>query len=364
MKLHEAFIRATYKKLYKNLQYFNYVSRLNLHSERRKAIQPIWETFFMFIPVISTTFASFSTLFRGMGKESFGWLIIDEAGQAVPQAALGGMWRARHVVAVGDPLQIEPVVTLPESILEDVSNFLKVDPRYTNKRASVQTLADLGNPFGTYLGDNKEQWIGSPLWVHRRCIDPMFSVCNKIAYEGKMVLPDDMKKKEYEGIGLNTWIHVEGKAISRHYVKEQGEVVVKLTKQAFAMTQGQLPSLYIISPFTSVKSGVIQILKQNYQWITEGMISVKRFKDWVNQCVGTVHTFQGKEADMVILCLGVDDSNIGAASWATQTPNIMNVALSRAKYRIYVVGDKKIWKSFSSMQVIDEEIKKVSSLVH
>ncbi len=192
----------------------------------------------------------------------------------------------------------------------------------------------------------------------------MFSVCNKIAYEGKMVLPEDMKKKAYEGIGLNKWIHVAGKAITKHYVKEQGEEVVKLTKQAFAMRKGQLPSLYIISPFTSVKSGVIQILKQNYRQMTEEWIPRKTFDEWIKKNVGTVHTFQGKEADMVILCLGVDDRNIGAASWATQTPNIMNVALSRAKYRIYVVGDKKIWKSFSSMQVIDEEIGNVSSLVY
>src|SRR5690606_30583599 len=131
--LHEVFILVNCRRLYQSFYIFTQLGLINLHTEKGKAIKHIWENFFLLIPVISTTFASFAKLFRGMGKESLGWLIIDEAGQAVPQAALGGMWRAKHIVAVGDPLQIEPVVTLPESIIEDITKFLQVDPRYTYK---------------------------------------------------------------------------------------------------------------------------------------------------------------------------------------------------------------------------------------
>ena len=45
---------------------------------------------------------------------------------------------------------------------------------YKDKKISVQAFADYINPYGTYLGkDEEKEWVGCPLVVHRRCIDPM-----------------------------------------------------------------------------------------------------------------------------------------------------------------------------------------------
>ena len=49
-----------------------------------------------------------------------GTLVIDEAGQASPQMALGAMFRCRKCIVVGDPKQIEPVVTDEVDLLKDV----------------------------------------------------------------------------------------------------------------------------------------------------------------------------------------------------------------------------------------------------
>ena len=59
--------------------------------------------------------------------------------------------------------------------------------------------------------------------------------------------------------------------------------------------------------------------------------------------IGTVHTFQGKEADIVFFVLGCDHSRIGAAEWAGTKPNLINVAITRAKLRLYVIGDRDVW---------------------
>ncbi len=58
--------------------------------------------------------------------------------------------------------------------------------------------------------------------------------------------------------------------------------------------------------------------------------------------IGTVHTFQGKEADTVIFVLGCD-RNTGVAVKKFVDKNIVNVAASRAKANFFVVGDAQAW---------------------
>lgn len=65
---------------------------------------------------------------------------------------------------------------------------------------------------------------------------------------------------------------------------------------------------------------------------------------WLKDRVGTIHTVQGRESEAVILVLGAPKaSQNGARSWAAGTPNILNVAVSRAKQRLYVVGSYGAW---------------------
>ncbi|MFQ9873397.1 AAA domain-containing protein [Waltera sp.] len=53
-------------------------------------------------------------ILKHAGNMSLGMLIIDESGQAIPQSALGALYRTKRAVVVGDPLQVEPVVTIPK----------------------------------------------------------------------------------------------------------------------------------------------------------------------------------------------------------------------------------------------------------
>ena len=55
--------------------------------------------------------------------------------------------------------------------------------------------------------------------------------------------------------------------------------------------------------------------------------------------IGTVHTFQGKEAHTVFFVPGLDDTKTGAIQWLTSKPNILNVAVTRAKDRFIIIGD-------------------------
>lgn len=310
----------------------------------------VWQSLFMVVPIISTTFASFSNQFRGIGAESLGWLFIDEAGQAVPQAAVGALWRSKRAVVVGDPLQIEPVFTLPSKLINAIGalSTCTQDNQYAPHCVSVQSLADQANLFGTYVKHSGGQhlWIGSPLRVHRRCIEPMFSLSNAIAYDNKMVfgLPSRNKPDAQPVLHESCWIDIGGFIEHKQVVPQQIEFMVHLIMFLYQNSAtSTLGDFYVISPFKAMKQALQEALN-NADWQKNGQYQKpKALKAWLSSHIGTVHTFQGKEQDTVFMLLGTDNDHLGAAQWASSKANLLNVALTRAKRRYYFVGDYKLW---------------------
>ena len=368
LALHEAWLAEVAKKKEDGGAGFggNLVSISKLLSNKRPDDKSraalIWQSLFMVVPVVSTTFASFANQFRDLEASSLGWLFIDEAGQAVPQAAVGAVWRAQHAVVVGDPRQIEPVFTLPSRF---ISTLAELSPHtiggdYAPHQASVQGLADNANRYGTYLlnGEEAPIWIGSPLRVHRRCIEPMFSWSNRIAYDNRMVLGLETRE-EPNGPPISCesmWIDIGGKTRKQQAVPEQTQFVVELLVCLYQQ-HGKLPSLYVISPFRAIKNELMRTLKEA-DWTRErvDLAAPKKqeLKKWCTRRVGTVHTFQGKEEDTVIMVLGGDPEHLRAVEWASSKPNILNVALTRAKRRFYLVGDRQLW-AMGSFQISEEK---------
>lgn len=351
LKVHREFILSS-KQCRNNLNLLLNVwsGKIRLIDEDRDFVIPeLFRTLWLLVPVISTTFASVGRFFQNARMPGlFGTLVVDEAGQASPQMAAGALFRARRAIIVGDPKQVEPVVTdALEIIRRSYKNpFLNL---YLSKTLSVQQFADKLNPLGTELeGINGEpEWVGCPLIVHRRCIDPMYSISNFLSYGGIMklqTLPPSQKKIDTFIHTESTWFDIKGKEEGEkgnHFVRAQGAFVLKLLEVAFQ--KSDFPSLYIISPFKTVSEGIKEYVKEN---ASEDLKSHSEFLRWVDgdassAQIGTVHTFQGKEANEVIFLLGCDKNAKQAFTFVNA--NIVNVAATRAKYRLYVVGDKDIW---------------------
>lgn len=330
--------------------------RIQFHPDDRKFAMPILlQSLMVLTPVVSSTFASVGHMLADVpitanegAKAPFGTLVIDEAGQALPMMALGALARCRRAVIVGDPLQIAPVVTDDLSILRNAWTD-RVGFEYVGKNASVQGLADKRNPYGGYITDaetGEEQWLGCPLVIHRRCISPMFDISNEVSYSGTMIkqTADPSSKLQFV-YPSSRWINIAGaeKGNKDHYVVAQGDCAIDIITDAFCAMNGKdIPNLYVISPFTSVVRG----FKKAMNAVKDRIPNVIDHDDWkkfIKYNIGTVHTFQGKEANEVIFLLGCDRTKgaRGAIGWVPA--NIVNVAASRAKYRFYTIGDASAW---------------------
>ncbi|MFC3932560.1 DEAD/DEAH box helicase [Streptococcus dentapri] len=338
------------------------------HKEDRVACaKALYQTLFLLVPVISSTFASIEKFLGDIGSEAFGMLIVDEAGQAQPQMAVGALYRSRSAVIVGDPKQVEPVVSDDLKLLKKTFKDDDLLPLTTSKSISVQNCADEMNYFGTYIDDTSRsddpEWIGLPLLIHRRCVSPMYDISNKISYNGMMKQKTVPAKKALEENFIykkSQWVQIRGNERGKkdHFVKEQGKKVIEMLECAFAnqtntskLSQNSNgPNLYIISPFKTVIDGLRKDIRNHTKNNPESaLVKFGKIDSWLADNLGTVHTFQGKEANEVIFVLGCDRKSKGAVRWVND--NVVNVAVTRAKYRLYVVGDSSVWLENSNLQI-------------
>ncbi|HEY4027360.1 MAG TPA: ATP-binding protein [Candidatus Dormibacteraeota bacterium] len=321
-----------------------------------RMVAHLWSSLFLVVPVVSTTFASFARLFRGMGREELGWLFIDEAGQAQPAHAVGALWRSRRALVIGDPRQIPPVVTLPARVYERLRERSRVDPFWDPSVTSVQVIADHANPVGTRLRDGT--WLGCPLRVHRRCLSPMFEISNTIAYDGLMV-PATIERASPVGdvLGPTRWVDVRGQVAEEHWIDEEGEEVATLLDALLRedFIHGRRPDVFVISPFRSVAARARRLFRQRWRDPRTGR-PAPVVADWVEKGIGTIHTFQGKEAEAVVLLLGGNPSRPRALQWAGEAPNILNVAVTRARLRLYVVGNRAAWREQGFFRELDRRL--------
>jgi superfamily I DNA and/or RNA helicase len=316
------------------------LSGLSLPGGCSDLVGDLWSSFFLVVPSISTTFASIESMFGGLAPGSIGWLLVDEAGQALPQAAVGALMRSKRAIVVGDPAQIEPIVALPNTLTQSICKHFRIDPnRFNAPESSVQTMADAATPHcAEFEGIGGSRLVGIPLLVHRRCADPMFSVSNAVAYGQLMV---QSKQDAESGIkaclGPSRWIDIRGISREKWCPEEEAAALELLMK---LKQSGLKPDLYVITPFVAVRENLIRTIEGSnilQNWVEDP-------DDYVRKMVGTVHTVQGREAEAVIFVLGAQsEAQSGAREWAGSRPNLLNVAVTRAREVLYVIGNRQLW---------------------
>ena len=343
----QAFIRRAGSRILDNLRVWQTNENWSF-SGKGNMTEEAWRAFFLVVPVFSSTLASITRLLGGCGPSFLGDAIFDESGQASPHAVVGALMRCRRAVVVGDPLQITPISSIPDRVsglLAEHSGLPSDDFLIGSATdTSAQTVADRVSPIGATISGRR---VGIPLTVNRRNAPAMLAVCNAIAYDGMIVgtVPAPIVGP---GVGhmADTWFDVTDEiGFVRNRVPAQERVALDLLLAAVRDGSDHMPSgmpdLFIVTPFRSSAQGMRKMVTE-HSYLFDG-VDGRELEAWTEARIGTVHTVQGRESQVVVMLLGGVSANERAVAWAELKPNLLNVAMSRGKRHTHLIGNRVLW---------------------
>ena len=285
--------------------------------------------------ILSTTHSLRSCLSQ---ETVFDYLIIDEASQVDIVSGSLALSCAKNVVVVGDLKQLPNVVTsqIAEQINPVFGNFQPGDEyNYANHSLLSSFESVFSNAPRTLLRE------------HYRCHPKIIHFCNQKFYNNELIV---MTKDDDDKDVLKAFITAGGNHARGHYNQRQIDVI-----KHEMLPQLECPSdeIGVISPYRDQKFAMQE------QFEIEGM------------AIDTVHKFQGREKNNIILTT-VDN----VISEFVDNPNMLNVAVSRAKDRLFVVvsndernantniDDLVRYIQYNNMEVVQSNIFSVFDLLY
>lgn len=248
--------------------------------------------------VLSTTFSSRSCLPYFSQDFLFDYLIMDEASQVDVATGALALSCAKNVVIVGDKMQLPNVVTsLDKKRAEEIFSQFKIDSAYNFANHSF--LSSLEE-----LLPNVPQTL---LREHYRCHPKIINFCNQKFYDNQLLI---MTSDKNESDVLRVFKTNEGNHCRGHENQRQVDII----------TQEILPAL---SETQKEQIGIIAPYRDQTNLISRTVSDIQ---------ADTVHKFQGREKDVIIIST-TDDQITDFADDA----NLLNVAISRAKTNLYIV---------------------------
>jgi len=246
--------------------------------------------------VLSTTYTARSSL----GKNArFDYVIMDEASQVDVATGMLALSCASNAVIVGDTKQLPNVVTAQQKKqLKIIISEHNIAAEYDYSQYSfLSSLCAI-------MGERIPRVI---LCEHYRCHPQIIGFCNQKFYNGELiVMTGNDDDHALQLVVTATGNHVRDRMNQRQIDVIQTEILPRLNCPK--------ENIGIIAPY---QNQVNQIKKE----LADPAIDI-----------ATVHKFQGREKDVIILST-VDDT----VTEFSDDPNLLNVAISRAKKQLIIV---------------------------
>lgn len=263
---------------------YSEVKELSTHAEAFVQQYPV---------VLSTTFSARQNL----GEDFiFDYLIMDEASQVSVETGFLALCCARRAVIVGDTLQLPNVLSDEDRArLRSLGEQHHIDECYD---ASLHS-------FLSSVCATLPQCPETLLREHYRCHPQIINYCNQRFYAGQLLI---MTERDGCPDTLSVIQTVAGHHARQHYNQREIDVIEREV----------LPKLN-----TSLDLGIITPYNKQVEALNKQLPDIE---------AATVHKYQGRERDIIIMST-VDDN----ISPFADDPNLLNVAISRAKRQFVLV---------------------------
>ena len=264
----------------------------------------------------------------------FDLAIIDEASQSSLAVALPLAYRAKRLAVIGDPNQLTPIVTLPDGRLRAIAASERLDDNDLVDRGLHYKEGSAYRAFECAV----ERDQGQPVVLdeHYRSHPYIARWFNREFYQGALTVLTDTARMPSDERSIG-WFDVRGEArrgeTGSWVNAAEAEAAVHRLAEWIHDTGG---SVGVVTPFAA-QALLIRRLAHRHPRLGDEVLTEVDF-----EC-GTAHRFQGAERDTIIfsavLAPGIARRT---ASWVERERNLVNVAVSRAKRSLMVLGHSEI----------------------
>ena len=256
----------------------------------------------------------------------FDLVIVDESSQCSLAAVLPLAYRAKRLAVVGDPYQLNPIISLGDGLLQEIATQTGLD----NHELREQSIHHKdGSAYSAFEFALKPQ---APVLLneHYRCHPHIARWFNKKFYKGALTVLTDISDTSNRDRAI-FWYDVDGAAKQPPTGSWLNHQEAKETvSQLRAVIQAGFKTVGVVTPFTAQAQLIDQLAKKQF-----GQESL----DDIHFVSGTAHRFQGDEREAIVfssvLSPGVSK---GGIRWVEKERNLLNVAVSRARRALIVLG--------------------------
>ncbi|MEV5411276.1 AAA domain-containing protein [Thermopolyspora sp. NPDC052614] len=261
----------------------------------------------------------------------FDLVIIDEASQCSIPQVIPLLFRARRALVIGDVMQLTHISKLP-------GEYEASARRDAGLRADVMEKHRMGYRRHSAFHAAEHAAGGSILLdEHYRCHPDIAAVSNDLFYGGQLIVLTDIRSRPMLDLPAIIWAEAHGQAQRIPGSSWVNEAEINKVLGWVEYAHKHLPAeatIGVVTPFAAQQRKLAGRLT--------------RYGDRVQ--VGTVHTFQGSERDVMILSLvAAPGMEPGTIDWVGLQLNLWNVAITRARSHLIVVGDPVIWRKYGGV---------------